>query len=446
MNIGTHCNNRSRTFKRLGSPGLNMGFRDLVDGIRTVKDPISVNYDMKIASESSGNQPLLFNEIIESHGQRAVTNILTRHRLCEAFDVEPGELIDILSWAMENPCDTVPVDPGSAPVLENRMAHTDISILPIPWHYREDGGRYQSSSIIIAQYGGQRNTSFHRQLLKGPDRTTVRLVPRHLRTMADQAYESNEDVPIAVVNGPDPLVLLAAAMSFNEPIDELRVASALHERLYGAKLGLVELPNGVQVPAESEYAMEARITTKLDDEGPYVDITGTVDDIRQEPVIEYDSIYHRNDPIFHALIPAGVEHMTLMGMPRAPTIKTAVSEVVTCTDVYLTDGGSGWLSSVVQIIPENSGDSMRAIQAALDGHKSMKQVIVVDTDIDVANSTRVEWALMTRWQPDKDTLILSDQKGSSLDPSRSPDGTTSKIGLDATIEPGADRTPFESVL
>jgi len=423
-----------------------MGFRDLVDGIRTVKDPVSVNYDMKITSESSGNEPLLFSEIIESPGQRAVTNILTRHRLCEAFNVEPGELIDILSWAMENPSDTVLLEADSAPVLENRMEHTDISVLPIPWHYREDGGRYQSSSIIIAQYGGQRNTSFHRQLLKGPDRTTVRLVPRHLRTMADQAFENKEDVPIAVVNGPDPLVLLAAAMSFNEPIDELRVASALHERLYGAKLGLVELPNGVQVPAESEYAMEARITTKLDDEGPYVDITGTVDDIRQEPVIEYDSIYHRNEPIFHALIPAGVEHMTLMGMPRAPTIKTAVSEVVTCTDVYLTDGGSGWLSSVVQIIPENSDDSMRAIQAALDGHKSMKQVIVVDTDIDVTNSTRVEWALMTRWQPDKDTLILSDQKGSSLDPSRSPDGTTSKIGIDATIDPGVDRSPFESVL
>ena len=423
-----------------------MGFREFVDGIRIVKDPISVKYDMKIASESSGNEPLLFSEIIESPGQRAVTNILTRHRLCEAFNVEPGELIDILSWAMENPSDTVLVEADSAPVLENKMERTDISVLPIPRHYREDGGRYQSSSIIVAQYGMQRNTSFHRQLLKGPDRTTVRLVPRHLRTMADQAFKNNEDVPIVVVNGPDPLVLLAAAMSFNEPIDELRVASALHERLYGAKLGLVEMPNGVQVPAESEYAMEARITTKLDDEGPYVDITGTVDDIRQEQVIEYDSIYHRNEPIFHALIPVGVEHMTLMGMPRAPTIKTAVSEVVTCTDVYLTDGGSGWLSSVVQIIPENSGDSMRAIEAALDGHKSMKQVIVVDTDIDVTNSTRVEWALMTRWQPDKDTLILSDQKGSSLDPSRSPDGTTSKIGIDATIDPGVDRSPFESVL
>ena len=113
-----------------------------------------------------------------------------------------------------------------------------------------------------------------------------------------------------------------------------------------------------------------QITTKLDDEGPYVDITGTVDDIRQEPVIEYDSIYHRNEPIFHALIPAGVEHMTLMGMPRAPTIKTAVSEVVTCTDVYLTDGGSGWLSSVVQIVPENSGDSMRSQKLGTSGASS----------------------------------------------------------------------------
>ena len=135
-----------------------------------------------------------------------------------------------------------------------------------------------------------------------------------------------------------------------------------------------------------------------------------------------------------------------MGMPRAPTIKTAVSEVVECTDVYLTEGGCGWLSSVVQIVPKTKEDGMKAIHAALDGHKSMKQVIVVDKDIDVSNSSRVEWALMTRWQPDKDTIILSNQKGSSLDPSRSVSGETSKIGMDATIDPSVDKSPYESVL
>jgi len=423
-----------------------MGFRELVDGSRVSDVPVSVNFDMKEESETSGNEPILFNEIIESPGHRAAMNILTRQRLCEAFEVQPGELIDILSWAMENPSDPVLIESENSPVLENTMVVPDLLGIPIPWHYREDGGRYQSASIIIAQYEGLRNTSFHRQLVKDENTTCVRLVPRHLRTMVNTAQEENDEVPIAVVNGPDPVVLLAAAMSFDEPLDELRVAAALHERLYDSQLEVVELSNGVVVPAVSEYAMEARITTSTGEEGPYVDITGTVDDIRLEPIIEYDKIHHRNDPIFHALIPAGVEHMTLMGMPRAPTIKTAVSEVVTCTDVYLTDGGSGWLSSVIQIIPEESGDGMKAIKAALDGHKSMKQVIVVDNDIDVTDSSRVEWALMTRWQPDRDTLILSSQKGSSLDPSRSSDGTTSKIGMDATIEPGIDRSPYESVL
>ena len=423
-----------------------MGFRELIDGSREIDDQVSVNFDMRLESERTGNEPILFREITESPGHSAVMNILTRKRLCEAFEVQPGELIDILSWAMENPSEPILVDGAKTPVFENTMVNTDLFSIPIPWHYSEDGGRYQSASIIIAQHGGIRNTSFHRQLVKGKSSTCVRLVPRHLRTMVNNAQERGEEVPIAVVNGPDPVVLLAAAMSFDEPLDELMVAAALHERLYGSKLEVVELSNGVTVPANSEYAMEARITTSTAEEGPYVDITGTVDDIRLEPIIEYDRIHHRNDPIFHALIPAGVEHMTLMGMPRAPTIKTAVSQVVNCTDVFLTDGGSGWLSSVVQIIPEERGDGMKAIKAALEGHKSMKQVIVVDKDIDVTNSSRVEWALMTRWQPDKDTLILSNQKGSSLDPSRSSDGTTSKIGMDATIDPGIDRSPYESVL
>jgi 2,5-furandicarboxylate decarboxylase 1 len=75
----------------------------------------------------------------------------------------------------------------------------------------------------------------------------------------------------------------------------------------------------------------------------------------------------------------------------------------------------------------------------------MKMVTIVDEDIDIANPVRVEWAMVTRWQPDKDTIILSNQKGSSLDPSRNPDGTTSKVGFDATISFDADKSGFMSV-
>lgn len=423
-----------------------MGFREMLQGVQVVDELVSVHHEMLERSMASNHRPLLLTNVKESPGHRAALNIIDRDRLCESFEVEPGELIDILAWAMDNPSEPVLVGAPEAPVLENAMEKVDLSTLPIPWHYPEDGGRYQSASVIIAQYGGTRNTSFHRQLLRDATHTVSRFVPRHLRTMTDNAIESGNEIPIAVVNGPDPVVLLAGAMSFDEPLDELRVASALHERFYDRPLSIVELSNGVAVPADSEYAMEARITLETDREGPYVDITGTLDGVRLEPVIEYDAIHHRDAPVFHALIPAGLEHKTLMGLPRAPTIKAAVSEVATCTDVYLTEGGCGWLSSVVQIVPKQKGDGVKAIHAALDGHRSMKQVIVVDDDIDVTDPARVEWALMTRWQPDMDTVILSSQKGSSLDPSRDEDGTTSKIGMDATLDPSIDRSAFESVL
>tara|TARA_B100000676_G_scaffold170337_1_gene167491 strand:+ start:87 stop:1358 length:1272 start_codon:yes stop_codon:yes gene_type:complete len=423
-----------------------MAFRDLLVGIEEVNREISVNHDMLEYSSSIGHNAVMFNNIEGTGGLRSCLNVLARDRLCSIFDISPGELIDILAWAMDNPEEPVVVNNENAPVLENTQDSVDLSAIPIPWHYPEDRGRYQSASVIIAEYDGVRNMSFHRQFLRDANHCVSRFVPRHLRTMTDKARANGDEIDIAVVNGPDATVLLAAAMSFTHDLDELTVAAALHQRLHGKPLELVTLSNGIQVPADSEYAMEARITLEDDDEGPYVDITGTVDDVRQEPVIEYDAVHHRDAAIFHALIPAEVEHRTLMGLPRAPTIKSAVNEVVSCVDVYMTDGGSGWLSAVVSIEPQNEGDGVKAIHAALDGHRSMKQVTIVDTDIDCSNPVRVEWALMTRWQPDKDTIILSNQKGSSLDPSRSENGLTSKIGIDATLPPGIDRSPYESVL
>ena len=434
------------TFKPIRHSDDTMAFRDLLHGVDCDDDAVSVNLEMFDRASASGGKGVVFSDIIESPGHRAALDVLVRDRLCEVFSVTPGELIDVLAWGMANPEPPLVVDSVEAEVLQCKQEPIDLQKIPIPRHYQEDAGRYQSASIIIAEYDGIRNMSYHRQLLRGKRHCVARFVPRHLRTMYEKARANGDEVPIAVVNGADATVLLAAAMSFNEDLDELTVAAALHKKLHGEPLRMVNLPNGIAVPADSEYAMEARITLKLDDEGPYVDITGTVDGVRQEPVIEYDSVYHRSEPVFHALISAGVEHRTLMGMPRAPTIKAAVSEVVNCTDVYLTEGGCGWLSSVVQIKPQHDGDGIKAIHAALDGHRSMKQVVVVDEDIDIANPIRVEWALMTRWQPDTDTIILSGQKGSSLDPSRNEDGSTSKIGMDATLPIGVNRGPFESVL
>ena len=270
-----------------------MAFRDLLDGVEEVNQEINVNHDMFEHSESIGHKAVMFNQIEGMGGLRSALNVLARDRLCSIFEITPGELIDILAWAMGNPEEPVIVDKENAAVFENTQQSVDLTTIPIPWHYPEDRGRYQSASVIIAQYGGIRNMSFHRQFLRDANHCVSRFVPRHLRTMTDKARANGEEIDIAVVNGLDATVLLAAAMSFTHDLDELTVAAALHRRLHGKPLELVTLDNGVQVPADSEYAMEARITLEDDDEGPYVDITGTVDDVRQEPVIEYDlSLIH----------------------------------------------------------------------------------------------------------------------------------------------------------
>ena len=166
---------------------------------------------------------------------------------------------------------------------------------------------------------------------------------------------------------------------------------------------LVELPNGVHVPADAEYVWWGRITQEDDDEGPYVDITGTVDDVRQEPVIEIDGLDAQKRPHLPRIDSWRSRTQDPDGTSRAPTIKAAVNEVVECSDVHMTEGGCGWLGAVLKINKKHPDDGMRAIAAAFAGHKSMKIVTVVDEDIDITDPVRVEWAMMTRWQPDKDT-------------------------------------------
>ena len=425
--------------------GVIMAFRDHLGAATEESAEVSLIHGMLKHSQASGHAMTVYTNIPECPGHRAAVNMLTRDRLCAAIGIEPEEYIDTLGWAMDHPSEPVLVSKSEAACFENVASDVDLRTIPIPHHWPQDRGRYSSASIIIAQDNGIRNVSFHRQFLRDENHLVVRLVPRHLRTMVMNAREEGREVNVAIVNAPDPVVLLAAAMSFNENIDELTIAAALHEKLYGTPLNLVEMPNSVHVPADAEYVWWGRITLEDDDEGPYVDITGTVDDVRQEPVIAIDGLTHRNEPIFHALIPGEAEHKTLMGLPRAPTIKAAVNEVVECLDVHMTEGGCGWLGAVLKIRKTEADDGMKAIQAAFDGHKSMKIVTVVDEDIDITDPVRVEWAMMTRWQPDKDTLILSNQRGSSLDPSRYNDGKTSKIGYDATIDFGVEKSGFMSV-
>ncbi len=178
-------------------------------------------------------------------------------------------------------------------------------------------------------------------------------------------------------------------------------------------------------------------------------LTETRDFERQEPVFVVDCITHRKDAMYQALIPGRFEHKILMGMPKEPTIYDEVSKVCECKNVLVTMGGGSWLHGIVQIKKKNSDDGKKAIEAAFNGHKSMKHVVIIDDDVDIYSPNAVEWAIATRFQGDKDLVVKPDQPGSSLDPSSKQEpgkkALTCKVGVDATIPFDVDKKKYEIV-
>ena len=132
----------------------------------------------------------VFEQIIEAPGHKAAVNLLTRERLCQAIGITPEQYIDTLAWAMENPSQPILVDASEAECYENMQEEVNLELIPIPHHWPQDRGRYSSASVIIAEYEGVRNMSFHRQFLRDSNHTVVRLVPRHLRSMMLKARRS----------------------------------------------------------------------------------------------------------------------------------------------------------------------------------------------------------------------------------------------------------------
>ncbi len=307
----------------------------------------------------------------------------------------------------------------------------DLRKLPALKFYEKDGGEYFTSTVIVARdpETGVLNASVHRIMVIGAKAAVVRIVPRHLYTMYRAALARGQDLPVAVFVAPDPAIVLAAASSPPFGVFELEVAAALKKGLE-----VQETPiHGLPVPRCASVVIEGRLTSKLAPEGPFVDVTGTYDIVREQPVLEVDAIYVNEEHDFYVILPGGSEHKLLMGFPREAQIWETVSKVVPKVHkVRFTEGGCGWLHAVISISKNVDGDAKNAILAAFTGHPSLKHVVVVDPDIDVDDPRCVEWAIATRFQADKDLVLVPRARGSTLDPSAAPDGTTCKVGIDAT--------------
>ncbi len=405
----------------------------------TIDTPVDTTYELANVAHALEGRPVLFNQIKGHPGWRVIAGpCADRRYFCMDLGVELPHLLDHLANAVAHP--VAPEMVETAPCQEVVLAQFDLRDLPILLHLPEDAGRYIASNVVIvndAEYG--RNMCYHRLLLLDDKHFAARIIENRGTYNALQKVEG--DLPVAICIGVSQAVHLAASMGPPPEVDELAVANAL------APTPLVKcLTNDLAVPAHAEIVLEGRITRRTTSEGPFMDLTETMDIVRDQPVIEIDLITHRRDPIFHALLPGGLEHKILMGMPKEPTIFNEVNQVAKCTDVVITPGGTSWLHAVVQIAKQGEEDGRRAIQAAFKGHGSLKHVWVVDTDVDIYDPAQVEWAMATRFQADRDLIILENQPGSSLDPSgiHAPGqkSRTAKAGFDCTIPWGVDKSKY----
>jgi len=416
-----------------------------------VKHQVDPHLELAQVMAALDGRPVLFQTLKNFPGWRAVSGVCARREhFAAALGCTVAELVQRMADAMAHPVAPPVLDSGPCQeVVEERV---DLTRLPVPRYHPQDGGRYVTSGIaVIKDPDLGRNVSFHRLMLLDERRFSARIVEGRgthtaLAKLAKQYSPTAPvpDLPVAIAIGCPIQALLAAAMSPEPGVDELSIAHAL------APTPLVRCQTvDLEVPAEAELILEGRITHTLADEGPFPDLTGTMDVVRHQPVIEIDRVTHRQEPIFHALLPAGLEHKNLMGMPREPTIFAAVNQVCRCTGVYITPGGTSWLHAVVQIEKRHEEDGRRAIWAAFRGHASLKHVVVVDTDVNIYESADVEWAIATRFQADRDLVVLADQPGSSLDPSATvmpgQKARTAKMGLDATAPIGDARRDYERV-
>jgi len=381
-------------------------------------------------------KPVVFNSVRGSP-YRVVGNICSsRDLLALALNVKREELTFQLVEAFEKRIPPEIVKSGRCQEVTEKV---DLNSLPILTHTAGDGGPYVTSGVLIIrdpEFG--RNASIHRLMQLDDKRFAVRVVEE--RDMDMYLKRAGGELEVAICIGNHPSLLLAASTSLDITVDELEIANSLRE-LRLVKCSKVDL----EVPADCEIVLEGRITNELVDEGPFLDLTGTYDMVRKQPVIEINHFTHAKNPIYQALLPGGLEHKLLMGLPREPAIYSEVNKVCECKNVLITPGGCSWLHGIVQIHKRSQEDGRKAIEAAFRAHRSMKHVVIVDEDIDIYDLNSVEYAIATRFQASKD-MVLKRDKGSSLDPSANQvTRETTKVGIDATIPFDKDRSHFLSV-
>jgi 2,5-furandicarboxylate decarboxylase 1 len=323
------------------------------------------------------------------------------------------------------------VPTGDAPVQALEVTVDLPRTLPILTHYKEDSGPFLTTGMLTARDPdtGTVARGIHRMELRGTKELGVALLNPPLVSVYAKHKERGTAMPVAAVVGIDPLTFCAFALKGSPQADKLAIAGGLR----GTPVEVTTAAGtGLPVPARAEFLLEGEIDpTDERTDGPLGEIGGYSLTFHATPTFRVRRITHRLDPIYHALLPTGPEGDLLLATVAEASISSRVPDLfpfVRGTHFVPSTFGS---SLVVQVA-KAPREQVRSLLLHLLTLGMVKKVVAVADDVDPADPVEVEWSVATRFQADRDAVVLSDLKGQPIDPSCPDTFRTAKLAMDAT--------------
>jgi UbiD family decarboxylase len=399
---------------------------------------VSLDYELGACLAQADGGPALRFAAVRGSDMPVVGNLLnSRTRIAKGLGATPRTLQSSIISAIEQPAAHRIVT--SAPCQESVIAGPALTDeLPIPRFFEHEGGPYITAGVIVAKdrRDGRTNLSIARLMPIGDNRAFIGIAPNHhLAVLARAAQARGETLDIAVCIGNHPAVLVAACLYLGLGDDELTVAGAL----LGEPLDVIRCVGvDLLVPAHSECVLEGTLdAAKSVEEGPVSEFHGMYERYGAGMLATFTHLTRRYDACFQVILPGyHREHCLLGGVSIAAGLaRTARISVPSVRQVAVGMGGAGRLHAVVSLGESRAGEARKAMFAIWAAVNLIKQVVVVDDDIDPWDAVAVEWAIATRSKPDRDMIVVPGVRADRSEPLEQ-GGTITKLGIDATRRAG----------
>jgi 2,5-furandicarboxylate decarboxylase 1 len=320
---------------------------------------------------------------------------------------------------------------------ENVITGSEINLhkLPIPTHGLHDGGPFITGGVVVTKdpVSGRGNLSYNRMQVLGEHTFGFNVNEwRHVMQFYKVMQAKGESLPVAVAIGLDPAIMIAAGARYDG--DELAIAGAIRGEPVPVTKGVTV---DIDIPTHAEIVIEGYLPPDIRQaEGPLAEFHGYYGELWESPIFEVTAICYRNQPIFQTIVPGWDEHIYIGNvLPREPLLLRFVKHVSqNVTGLHIPPYGNGF-SAIVQIQKSNPGEPKNAAMAAFTAHVNIKQVIVVDPDVNIYDPADVTWALTNRVDWSKDIFLVEGSQGHEMDPTADIRGVHTKIGIDATYKP-----------